>query len=153
MTKMRKTLRRGTMVALMLGVTSIGLAGVGTSVAGAAWAHGTYVVSFQWTGFYSGQFDLTLNNEHRFTTNGTAVGLPEHGTYTYNKGKLTFAYTYYPCGAVYTGTGTPATGFSGTSLVTGNNPLCLPQGTTGTWSTGAKGAAILGAAVSGQGAL
>jgi hypothetical protein len=149
MTKMRKTLRRGTITALMLGVTSAGLAGVGTSVAGAAWAHGTYVVSFSWTGYGGGEFDLKLNNEHRFTTNFAT----EHGTYTYKKGKLTFKFTYLPCGAVYTGTGTPYTGFSGTSLITANEVGCLPQGTTGTWSTGAKGAAALGATVSASGTL
>jgi hypothetical protein len=149
MTKMRRTLRRGTMAALMLGVTSVGLAGVGTSVAGAAWAHGTYAVSYSWNGYGGGAFDLTLNNEHRFTTNFPT----EHGTYTYKKGKLTFEYTYLPCGALYTGTGTPFTGFSGTSLVTANEVGCLPQGTTGTWSTGVKGAAVRSSAVSGSGAL
>ncbi len=114
-------------------VAGVGLAG-SASAAPLASAKGTYTVSYNFDGYGGGTASPTLAKHGKFT-----AGDGDFGTYTYKKKKLTFVFTSNDCGTTYTGTGTPKAGFSGTILVKNSEGDCLPQGTTGEWSTGAKG--------------
>jgi hypothetical protein len=119
--KLRKCIRRGTAVALMALVSSVGIAAVDATAASAG-VKGTYTLT-----------SLTLGKKHRFTTGDGGAG-----PYTYMKKVLTFTFEAPSC-AVYTGTGKAAAGFSGTSTAS-----C--EGLTGTWSTGPVGTAVVGGA-------
>jgi len=134
-------IRTTSMSMLMLGFAGASVVGIGVGTAASATSgsvKGAYTVTYNWTGFSGGTDTLTLAKRHKFTdTEGGS------GTYKYRHHTLTLTYANI-CGTVYTGTGTPSTGFSGTSIINNNAPECLPQGTTGTWSTGPKGAAAVG---------
>jgi hypothetical protein len=120
--------------ALGLAGTSVAGIGVGTAAASGGSVRGNYALSFQWTGGPGGSVNLTLSKKHEITGELS-------GTYTYKKHKLTLNLDG-DCGAVYTGSGTPSKGFSGTSIIENNAPSCEPQGTTGSWSTGPKGSTV-----------
>jgi hypothetical protein len=130
------------MALLALGVAGASVVGIGVGPATASGSsvRGNYSMSFQWSDGPGGTITLTLAKKHEIT--GELSG----GTYTYKKHKLTLNLDG-DCGAVYTGSGTPSKGFSGTSVVENNAPSCGPQGTTGVWFTGPKGSTAPNSAV------
>ncbi len=139
--------RTGTMSMLALGISGASIVGVGVGAASAAGggARGTYSFTFQWAGESQATTSLTLGAKHKYSD-----GQGGTGTYNYLHHHLTLKYSG-ACGAVYKGAGTPAGGFSGTSIIKNNAPGCLAQGTTGTWSTCPVAGPAIHAAVHGLG--
>ncbi|HMD46923.1 MAG TPA: hypothetical protein VKG43_12225 [Acidimicrobiales bacterium] len=128
-------LRGGAMTLAVVGASTAGL--VVASPAGAS-VRGTYTLTYDW-GFGPATAHFTLAKHHQFTTDDG-----NSGTYAYSHHALTLTYAT-GCLPVYTGTGSPRTGFSGTMACTDGS------GGSGTWSTGPVGTATVSPATASSG--
>ncbi|HEX3980931.1 MAG TPA: hypothetical protein VHW93_06890 [Acidimicrobiales bacterium] len=129
MTKGKMLLRAGLVSLAMAGMTGAGLAGTSSAGASPPSIEGTYSYSFDWTGYPPVTTTITFGADHQFADGGG-----DAGKYMYKGHKLKYKYTDTDCKAQYKGTGTPAAGFSGTSVIKNSRSDCIPKGTKGTWS-------------------
>jgi hypothetical protein len=120
-------------IAMSTGFVALGTGSAYATTDATSPAEGSYVVTYAWNASGdSGTFTLILGAKNDFTTNIA----DQSGKWHSHGDHLAFRFRVPHCGAVYTGTGSPSAGFSGTSEIKKSHKGCIAKGTTGTWSTG-----------------